>query len=133
MAASALDCIVIGAGVAGLAAARDLAQAGRRVLLLEARNRIGGRVPTVRDSRSALPIELGAEFVHGAATESLTIARAARAIVAKLPDEHYWAADGRLAPVDSFWDDVASMGRDISRRLGRARRNDWSFLEYLDR
>ena len=55
--------IVIGAGVAGLAAARHLTAAGRRVLILEARGRLGGRIVTVRDALSPLPIELGAEFV----------------------------------------------------------------------
>ncbi|KRC60498.1 hypothetical protein ASE14_05645 [Agromyces sp. Root81] len=58
------DAIVIGAGVAGLGAARTLADAGRSVLVLEARNRIGGRMWTDRTSMS-IPIERGAELVHG--------------------------------------------------------------------
>jgi monoamine oxidase len=63
------DVLVIGAGVAGLNAGRLLAQAGRRVAILEARNRIGGRIwtrPTSLDnSQRSIPVELGAEFVHG--------------------------------------------------------------------
>ena len=43
------EVIVIGAGIAGLSAARALAEAGKRVLVLEARDRIGGRIETVRD------------------------------------------------------------------------------------
>ncbi|HET7622647.1 MAG TPA: FAD-dependent oxidoreductase, partial [Gemmatimonadaceae bacterium] len=54
------DVAVIGAGAAGLAAARSVADAGRSVLLLEARDRVGGRIWTVDHG-----IELGAEFVHG--------------------------------------------------------------------
>jgi monoamine oxidase len=57
------DVIVIGAGMAGLAAARTLAEAGQSVTLVEARDRVGGRIYTVPGG--PLPIELGAEFIHG--------------------------------------------------------------------
>ena len=57
--------IVVGAGIAGLAAARGLAEAGLQVTLIEARNRVGGRIFTVPPSVGELPVELGAEFVHG--------------------------------------------------------------------
>lgn len=57
------DVIVIGAGVAGLAAARDLSNAGLRVLIVEARDRVGGRVWTHREKGFDHPIELGAEWV----------------------------------------------------------------------
>ena len=55
--------IVIGAGVAGLAAARELVDAGRSVLVLEARDRIGGRIWT--DRSLGLPLDLGASWIHG--------------------------------------------------------------------
>lgn len=58
------DVIVIGAGPAGLGAARELADAGKRVLVLEARGRIGGRIHTDTTTMS-IPIERGAELVHG--------------------------------------------------------------------
>ena len=63
------DVLVLGAGVAGLAAAERLAAAGRRVLLLEARDRVGGRIHTLADPETPHPIELGPEFVHGCPTE----------------------------------------------------------------
>lgn len=56
------DTIVVGAGVAGLSAARLLHDAGRRVIVLEARDRIGGRVHTARDGGVA---DLGASWIHG--------------------------------------------------------------------
>lgn len=56
--------IVIGAGTAGLSAARDLVDAGQSVIVLEARGRIGGRVWTNR-TFSYTPVEYGAEFIHG--------------------------------------------------------------------
>jgi monoamine oxidase len=57
--------IVIGAGIAGLAAARMLAEAGQRVALIEAQDRAGGRILTVPAADGGLPVELGAEFIHG--------------------------------------------------------------------
>ena len=59
------DVIVVGAGISGLAAARTLAEAGLQVVLIEARDRVGGRIYTVPPVAGELPVELGAEFVHG--------------------------------------------------------------------
>ena len=72
------DVIVIGAGAAGLAAARDLARRSLRVIVLEARDRIGGRVASHTAERSGLRAELGAEFIHGAAPETRALLREAR-------------------------------------------------------
>lgn len=57
------DVVVVGAGAAGLSAARDLTAAGLDVRVLEARERLGGRMHTRHDLAS-VPIELGAEFLH---------------------------------------------------------------------
>src|ERR1700731_3903364 len=59
------DIIVIGAGAAGLGAARRLAAAGLAIRVIEARNRLGGRAWTARDP-SGLPIELGCAWLHSA-------------------------------------------------------------------
>jgi monoamine oxidase len=61
------DALIVGAGVAGLAAGRRLHRAGLTVRIVEARARIGGRVRTLRDPRVAVPIELRAECLHGEA------------------------------------------------------------------
>jgi monoamine oxidase len=58
------DVIVVGAGAAGLAAAQSLNKAGKRVLVLEARHRIGGRVWTAYPWHDDLAVEWGTEFVH---------------------------------------------------------------------
>jgi monoamine oxidase len=69
MTAREYDVLVIGAGVAGLSAGRALAEGGLRVAILEARDRIGGRILTQHipsaNSLREIPVELGAEFIHG--------------------------------------------------------------------
>jgi monoamine oxidase len=59
------DVLIVGAGIAGLTAGRVLTEAGKSVLLLEARNRVGGRIWSIPVPGCELPVELGAEFVHG--------------------------------------------------------------------
>ncbi len=70
------DVIVIGAGMAGVAAGRQLAQAGVSVLVVEGNERIGGRIWTVRDF-CGRPVEVGAEFIHGIGAETWPDLRAA--------------------------------------------------------
>ena len=60
-----LDVIIVGAGACGLVAARELARAGKKVMVLEARNRLGGRIFTADIGSFTKPVEAGAEFVHG--------------------------------------------------------------------
>ena len=75
------DVLVIGAGVAGLHAGRLLAEAGRRVAIVEARGRIGGRIWTqpisLGDLHQPIPVELGAEFVHGLPPETWSLIKQA--------------------------------------------------------
>ncbi len=119
------DTIVIGAGAAGLAAARELSGAGRRVAVLEARDRIGGRIFTLHQPGLALPIELGAEFIHGEVAETFDIVDAAALLTYELPDDHWWIRNGTWELVDNFW---AVVNGILSRiRGGR----DRSFAEFL--
>ncbi|GIW41544.1 MAG: hypothetical protein KatS3mg076_2121 [Candidatus Binatia bacterium] len=62
------DVVVLGAGMAGVAAARELSARGLDVQVLEARDRVGGRIHSVRDF-CASPVEGGAEFIHGKKAE----------------------------------------------------------------
>jgi monoamine oxidase len=113
--------VVIGAGAAGLAAAHALARSGRSVMVLEARERVGGRVWTRRMPGLALPVELGAEFLHGDARATHALLRQARMGVAASGRAQRYAAGGRLRPVDSFKQAQLAMqhpavlrGRDMS-------------------
>jgi monoamine oxidase len=98
------EVVVIGAGAAGLAAARALVDAGRAVVVLEAADAPGGRIRTVRPGAGAAALELGAEFVHGDAPSTLRWLRAARAEIEPMPDPDgderdrttRWEAVGRL-------------------------------------
>jgi len=122
------DVIVIGAGVAGLAAAGELARCGRRVLLLEARGRIGGRILTEKPAGWPIPIELGAEFVHGTNPAFAAMLRRLGKKPRPLDSALWWAVDGKLTEVTGFWDQIAELTAQIPRRdLG------WSFQTFLER
>jgi monoamine oxidase len=118
------DVIVIGGGAAGLAATRDLSAAGLDVLLLEARNRLGGRVHTLHEANTPLPIELGPEFVHGEAEEVFRLVRGSGVLIDRLPDLHRW--NGRERP--DFW-------KRIERILARATKTprDVPLAEFLSK
>jgi monoamine oxidase len=132
-----VDALVIGAGAAGLAAAREISQAGRSVVVIEARERVGGRIFTVHDQGSPLPIELGAEFVHGQPEETFQIIRAAELPLDELPDQHYRSREGKLSLVPDFWKKLYEMRRDIGRsnhfRDSNGRGRDFSLAQYLER
>lgn len=57
------DVIIIGAGISGLAAATALLQTNRNIVILEAQNRVGGRILT--DRSLGVPLDLGASWIHG--------------------------------------------------------------------
>jgi monoamine oxidase len=97
------DVAVVGAGVAGLAAAGKLHREGFRVAVFEARDRIGGRIFTHHDERVPVPIELGAEFIHGEAPETQRLLDAARLLACDIAGEQWRAARGRLQPLRRPW------------------------------
>src|SRR5690348_7549898 len=105
--------LVIGAGAAGLAAARVLTAAGHPVRILEARDRIGGRVLTVRHASLPLPIELGPEFVHGEPEEITGLVRAHGLTSYEVGEGHAVFERGCLRPVGTFWSRVERVIRGL--------------------
>lgn len=119
--------IVIGAGVAGLAAACQLGHAGIAVHILEARDRIGGRVFTHPDPDCDYPIELGAEFIHGKPPEILELLRKSKTEIAEVQGGSWCAEDDRLTPC-GFWDEVDQ----ILQKMDDSK-PDEPFAAFLDR
>src|SRR2546427_4710385 len=126
-----VDVLILGAGAAGLAAARDLSHAGLRVTVIEARPRVGGRILTLHDPRSPVPLEPGAAFIHGEAAETLPLARAAGLAVLELPGTHELATAGQFKPMGDYWELFDRMNHDLARRLA-GRGKDFPVSEYLD-
>ena len=120
------DVIVVGAGAAGLAAAAELGRAGLRVIVLEARDRIGGRIFTQTDS-SGTAIELGAEFIHGLPPEIWQPLQAAKVKVTEGQGESWCHQNGRLSHCDFF-----SKVEKILERMD-AKERDESFCSFLNR
>ncbi|MDQ8731168.1 FAD-dependent oxidoreductase [Bradyrhizobium daqingense] len=82
-----------GAGAAGLTAARELARAGRRVTILEARERCGGRIHPLSASQFGYPADGGAEFVHGEAPVTRALLREAGLSLREIAGTQ-WSFDG---------------------------------------
>ncbi len=118
---------VIGAGVAGLSAARDLTAAGLTVEVLEARQRIGGRVLTIHDPSVAVPIEIGAEFVHGSAPQTEDLVREASLTLCDVNGDRWESDATRLRSLNDFWERLDS----VMRHLSPGGRRDKSFADFL--
>jgi monoamine oxidase len=90
------DVVVIGAGAAGLAAARALTRAGLAVTMLEARRRLGGRIHTLHNPLSPVPVELGAEFIHGRPPEIWNEVESGRLTALEITAPFLHVRDGRV-------------------------------------
>ena len=122
------DTVIVGAGAAGLAAASELASRGHRVLILEARERIGGRILTDRTVPALVPIELGAEFIHGSSSAVMQWLQAAKQVAVDASHNRWRLNDGELHPAND------GLG-ELKRRFDRISppRRDLPFAEFLER
>jgi monoamine oxidase len=122
-----LDVIVIGAGVAGMSAAIGLSRTGVSVTIVEARDRIGGRVFTLLDPKLNVPVELGAEFIHGRPREILDLLEPRKIPITEVDGDTWCVEDGRLSPCD-FFSDIDKILQKMKSQTGK---EDQSFSEFL--
>jgi monoamine oxidase len=124
-----VDVIVIGGGVSGLAAGRELARAKRSVILLEARPRLGGRIHTVRPPGWPLPVELGAEFIHGGNPDLWRLVKHAHMRPRKLDARHWMNRAGSFRKIRAVDRKMAS----VTDLIRPAKARGLSFAEYFRR
>lgn len=120
------DVIVIGGGVSGLAAAAELGRRRKRVVLLEARDRLGGRLLMERRRGWPGPIELGAQFVHAGNAPFWRMLTRHRIATTRVPDRHWHFGPSGLARIDSIDDRIALVTEKIEPRKMRG----WSFADF---
>ena len=121
---ASLDVVVVGAGAAGLVAARELMRAGLAVRVIEARHRVGGRAWTDRETFGA-PIDRGCAWLHAADQNPWTdyARQHGFTVIERSPDWQQWIGRERVSAelrirLDADW----GSGRrgDGRRRAGRA-------------
>src|SRR6266851_2372574 len=112
--------VVVGAGAAGLMTARELARAGKRVTILEARDRCGGRIYPLPTEEFGYPAEGGPEFVHGAAPVTRALMREARLSLLPSAGKRWSTRTGALLPdeysaphMDRFYQALSTVKADL--------------------
>jgi monoamine oxidase len=150
------DVVVIGAGLGGLVAARELVDAGHQVTVLEARNRVGGRIYTENFPGSSTQVDLGAEW--GSPDHHLTLGAELKRygltfVETETPESRVWRLDGQLrrfaggddrgglsdserSEVDealrAMRVDVAALGFEAAGESPSADRLDVPFSDYVE-
>ncbi len=124
-----VDVAVLGAGAAGLNAARTLAEAGRSVLVLEARDRTGGRILTVGDPDQPFPIELGAEFIHGSAPVTFELLRQSSINAIDTTGRRWTVRDGQPSPRGEVFGEV----QRLMQQVDSLKEDDLSVEDFLAR
>lgn len=119
------DVVVLGAGVAGLSAAVELSQS-KQVIVLEARDRVGGRIFSRLDPDSPVPVELGAEFVHGHMPDTFDLLMGAKLVAYDLADSFVTVRNGKIVPQDQAWEAADEFIGEL-RKL----KKDVTFAEHL--
>lgn len=121
------DVIILGAGAAGLSAAVELSRAGLAVTIIEARDRIGGRIFTLRDPVCNAPVELGAEFIHGKPPEIWDLLHRNNLHAKEVGGDIWCLREGKLSTC-AFFSEVDQLLEQMDDS-----KPDESFLQFLER
>ncbi|MCX9073108.1 MAG: NAD(P)/FAD-dependent oxidoreductase [Candidatus Methanoperedens sp.] len=98
-----MDVIIIGGGASGLAAGKEIAKAGKKVCVLEARNRLGGRIHTLTVPGFSTHIEAGAEFVHGDMPSTKSLLKEGGIEFYSTAGKYYRIKNGKLQKLENLW------------------------------
>lgn len=120
--------IIMGAGASGLMAARTLSAAGKQVIILEARDRIGGRIWPLSPTNFGYEAQAGAEFVHGEALVTKSLAQEAGMTLIETQGDMWSSRDGELT-INS----VLIPDQDLLHDKLRALPEDMPISAFLDR
>ncbi|MBV8804271.1 MAG: FAD-dependent oxidoreductase, partial [Sinobacteraceae bacterium] len=128
MADASWDVVIIGAGVSGLAAAAELRNSGLSILVLEARDHVGGRAWTRHEPDISAPIELGAEFIHGRIPETFELLREVGQAAVDASGAHWTLRDGKLV---QNTEDLFGQIQEALQRSKVLEQQDVSFEKWL--
>jgi monoamine oxidase len=121
------DVVIIGAGAAGLMAAWELTQVGKKVAVVEAKDHIGGRVVTLCDNQFELPVETGAEFIHGNLKLTIDLLKKAKIGYYKVEGEIWQKEEGSFEEQKDFIEDY----KQLNKKLDEVK-EDISISQFID-
>ena len=122
------DIIIIGAGACGLMAAKELSANGKKVTVLEARTRAGGRIHTINDQPFLQPVECGAEFIHGNLPVTLQLLKEAKIDYTKTSGDMLRNKGGKWQETDEQiegWDELMKQMSEL--------KEDITFTQFLNK
>jgi monoamine oxidase len=123
-----MKVIIIGAGAAGLMAAKHLAAAGHQVQVLEARDRLGGRIYSFRNDADGFVCEAGAEFIHGNLPVTIDLLNEAGIAYTMVQGKILQHFDGQWQQGGNEFDHAALVEKKLS-----SLKEDISMKEFVER
>lgn len=123
------DVLIVGAGVAGLSAAGKLRQSGLDVLVIEGRDRVGGRIWTIHNEYCH-PIELGAEFIHGKQKGLFDILNQSKLRLVDVSNHHRLIVNGQMIAPYEYFKKLEEILDDMNEM---AKHEEMTFAEFESR
>ncbi|MGZ6520115.1 MAG: flavin monoamine oxidase family protein [Bacteroidia bacterium] len=112
--------IVIGAGAAGLMAAYELSKQNKKIIVLEASERLGGRIHTYIDNSFSVPVELGAEFIHGKLPHTFHLLKQANIKYRPLKGKMFYLENGEFKKQNNYsehWNELMKRMKELKNDI----------------